>query len=277
MRLDAHQHFWAYDPGEYAWISEAMPQIKRDFLPPDLEPLLAEQSIDACIAVQARQHLEETDFLLRLARQYSSIRGVVGWIDLQSENVEQQVAIYANEPLLKGIRHIVQDEPDERFLLRNTFLRGVNVLKESGLTYDILIYEKHLPVAVQFAEKAGEMPLVLDHIGKPQHIANGPSKAWLQGIKALAELPHVYCKLSGLVTEADWSSWRPDDFRPFLDHVFECFGTDRLMFGSDWPVCLLAAPDYARVYDIISAFMSGLPAEDQAKVFGLNAARFYCL
>lgn len=274
MRLDAHQHFWAYDPQEYAWISDAMPRIRRDFLPSDLEPLLGDHGLDGCIAVQARQSLEETDFLLGLAQQHAVVKGVVGWVDLQSDAVERQLARYAGNSLLKGIRHIVQDEPDERFLLRDTFLRGVNVLKESALTYDILIYEKHLPAAVRFAEKTGEMPLVLDHIGKPL-IANGKSDNWKQGIKALSDLPYVYCKISGLVTEADWSNWKADDFKPFLAHVFDCFGMDRLMFGSDWPVCLLAARHYADVIGIVENFMAGCSAEDKSKVFGLNAARFY--
>lgn len=274
MRIDAHQHFWEYSEENYSWISPAMPQLKRDFLPPDLSPLLAAHSIEGCVAVQARQTEQETDFLLSLAEQHPFIKAVVGWVDLQSADIDQQLAAFTEKPLLKGMRHIVQDEPDERFLLNASFLRGIQALKTYGYTYDLLIYEKHLPVAVTFLEKIGEMPIVLDHIGKPQ-ISASPSKNWKEGIKNIASFPHVHCKISGLVTEANWQKWQDEDFKPYLEWIFDNFGIDRLLFGSDWPVCLLAAPNYTKVVNLVENFMAGCSAEEKARVFGENAGRFY--
>lgn len=274
MKIDAHQHFWYYEPEDYGWISEAMPQLQRDLLPEDLQPLLEQAGFEGCIAVQARQSEDETDFLVTLSQEFSFIRGIVGWVDLQDPGVRERLQYYRQFRAVRGFRHIVQDEPDERFLVGEDFLRGVRMLGEFGYTYDILVYEKHLPVVVEFLEKCPDQPFVLDHLGKPE-IPKGMSERWREGIRAIAAHPNVSCKLSGLVTEADWQHWTPDDFRPFLEHALEAFGPDRLMIGSDWPVCLLAARDYAQVTGIVEDFISPLPAADQEKILGLNAARFY--
>ena len=274
MKIDAHQHFWYYEPEDYGWISEAMPQLQRDLLPEDLQPLLEQAGFEGCIAVQARQSEDETDFLVTLSQEFSFIRGIVGWVDLQDPGVRERLQYYRQFRAVRGFRHIVQDEPDERFLVGEDFLRGVRMLGEFGYTYDILVYEKHLPVVVEFLEKCPDQPFVLDHLGKPE-IPKGMSERWREGIRAIAAHQNVSCKLSGLVTEADWQHWTPDDFRPFLEHALEAFGPDRLMIGSDWPVCLLEARDYAQVTGIVEDFISPLPAADQEKILGLNAARFY--
>ena len=276
MRIDAHQHFWAYDPKEYGWISDEMPQLKQDRLPDDLAPLLSAARFDGCIAVQARQHLEETDFLLSLAADHPFIKGVVGWMDLQSDDLETTLEEYKGQNALKGIRHIVQDEPDDAFLIRPAFIRGVQLLGQQGYTYDILVFEKHLPVVVDFLERCPDQPFVLDHLGKPV-IQGAPSAVWIDHIRAIAEHPNVYCKLSGLVTEADWHSWKAKDFLPYLDHVFEAFGPDRLMIGSDWPVCLLAANDYGQVIDVVRDYLNQLDEEAKAAILGNTAAQFYNL
>ncbi|NRA49550.1 MAG: amidohydrolase family protein [Phaeodactylibacter sp.] len=276
MRIDAHQHFWAYDPKEYGWISDEMPQLKQDRLPDDLAPLLSAARFDGCIAVQARQHLEETDFLLSLAADHPFIKGVVGWMDLQSDDLETTLEQYKGQNALKGIRHIVQDEPDDAFLIRPAFIRGVQLLGQQGYTYDILVFEKHLPVVVDFLERCPDQPFVLDHLGKPV-IQGAPSAVWIDHIRAIAEHPNVYCKLSGLVTEADWHSWKAKDFLPYLDHVFEAFGPDRLMIGSDWPVCLLAANDYGQVIDVVRGYLNQLDEEAKAAILGNTAAQFYNL
>ncbi len=276
MKIDAHQHFWHYDPEAYPWISEAMPQLKRDLLPQDLEPLLKENGYAGCVAVQARQSESETDFLAGLAARFPFIRGVVGWVDLRHSNLAKRLDHFRQNPVIKGFRHIVQDEPDDRFLLDEQFVQGVRMLGEYGFTYDILVYEKHLPVVAEFLEKCPDQPFVLDHMGKPD-IRQGMSGRWKEGIRRIAEHPKVYCKLSGLVTEAEWNAWRADDFLPFLHHVYEAFGPDRLMIGSDWPVCLLAAQNYAQTIGIVEAFLSPLLPETQNNILGENARRFYDL
>jgi L-fuconolactonase len=269
MRLDAHQHFWRYDAKLYDWIGEGMHVLRRDFVPEDLAHELAAAGLDGSIAVQARQDLAETRELLEFAHTSPVVRGVVGWLDLCSETLGAQLDEFAGDTALLGVRHIVQDEPDDNFLLRPDFVRGALQLRERGLTYDILIYAKHLPVARQFAEQLSEQPLVLDHLAKPP-IAAAELEPWATHIRALARCENVMCKVSGMVTEANWGEWKPADFRPFLDVVFEAFGTDRLMFGSDWPVCLLAA-NYGEVYELVREYAGS----DQDALFGGNAARFY--
>ncbi|MFN7117308.1 MAG: amidohydrolase family protein [Saprospiraceae bacterium] len=274
MKIDAHQHFWQYDPVAYQWISDAMPMLKQDRLPEDLLPLLHAQGFDGCVAVQARQSEAETDFLLQLAAQHKEIKAVVGWVDLQGADLELRLQHYRQFPLLKGFRHIVQDEPDDHFLLRDAFIRGVALLHAFGFTYDILVYEKHLPTVIKFLEHFDNQPFVLDHIGKPD-IKEPMKPSWRDAIFTLATYPNLYCKISGLVTEAHWQHWQVADFQPFLEVVFEAFGADRLMIGSDWPVCLLAAPDYDAVIHLVENFTKDLSPADQAKVFGNNAAQFY--
>ncbi|MGC2402008.1 MAG: amidohydrolase family protein [Acidobacteriaceae bacterium] len=273
MRLDSHQHFWHYDPQELAWITEGMEALKGDFLPKDLEPLLAAIHFDGCIAVQARQNLEETRWLLELAGQHSFIKGVVGWVDLRSENLREQLETFTAHPKLAGVRHVLHDEPDDRFMLLPEFRRGIAQLKEFGLAYDLLLFPKHLPFAVQLVEEFPEQRFVLDHIAKPR-IAEGLISPWQGDLQRLAKFPNVYCKLSGMVTEAKWKQWRPDDFHRYLDVVFEAFGAQRLMIGSDWPVCTLSR-EYQPVMQIVTDYLKKLSAELQAAVLGENCLRFY--
>ncbi len=273
MRLDAHQHFWHYSPAEHTWMSDEMAALKRDFLPEDLQPLLAEFLFDGCIAVQARQSLEETRWLLELASQHSFIRGVVGWVDLRSADLSRQLETFASDPKLVGVRHVLQDEADDEFMLRPEFRRGISRLREFNLAYDLLLFPKHLPVAVKLVEEFPDQWFVLDHIAKPR-IAEGIRSPWQQDLRALAESPNVYCKLSGMVTEAKWKHWQLDHFRGYLDAVFDAFGPERLMIGSDWPVCTLSA-DYASTMRIVIDYARQLPESVQAGILGQNCARFY--
>ncbi len=274
MKLDSHQHFWSYDAAQYPWIPPGSP-LHRDWLPDDLAPLLAAPGLDGCIAVQARQTVEESRWLLTLADHAPIIRGVVGWVDLRSERVEEQLAELAPHAKFRGVRHVVQDEPDDRFMLSADFLRGIGKLKAFGLTYDILIFPKQLPAAIELVRRFPEQPFVLDHIAKPA-IKDGTLEPWAAQIRELAKAPNVMCKISGMVTEAKHGAWRAEDFRPYLDVVFECFGVERLMFGSDWPVCLLSG-SYPEVVGLVHDYASHLDAVQQATLFGGNAARFYGL
>ncbi len=236
MLLDSHQHFWNYTEPEYPWIPKGSP-LQRDWLPQDLAPLLAQSGLDASIAVQARQTLGESRWLLNLADHYPLIKGVVGWVDLRSDRVEQQLAELSKHPKFVGVRHVVQEEPDDDFMLGPDFLRGIGRLKQFKLTYDILIYPKQVRAAIELVDRLPEQPFVLDHIAKPS-IRNGTLSPWREQIRELAKSPRVFCKVSGMVTEADHERWKPSDFKPYLDVVFEAFGENRLMYGSDWPVCL---------------------------------------
>jgi L-fuconolactonase len=274
--VDAHQHFWTYDSVQYDWISEEMAVLKKDFGPSDLKPLLEEQGLKGCVAVQARQTEAENDFLLDLALKHPHVLGVVGWLDLQADNLEERLDAYRPFGSLKGIRHIVQAEPDPEFLLRDAFIRGIKLLAKVGLTYDILVFEQQFPAVIRFLERCPDQSFVLDHLGKPK-IDGGPTKNWIEGIRTMAAHPNVYCKLSGLVTEANWKNWEMDDFKPFLEVAVEAFGTDRIMIGSDWPVCLLAAEQYASVIDILAQFSSQWIEEERNLLFGGNAENFYNL
>jgi L-fuconolactonase len=273
MQIDAHQHFWKYSPQEYDWIDDSMSALRRDFLPDDLSPELKSNGFDGSIAVQARQSLEETRWLLELAERTPQILGVVGWVDLRASDIRSQLKFLARNSKLVGVRHIVQSEPDDRFLLQPDFLRGIAVLEEFGLAYDILIYTKHLPVAIEFVQKFQRQRFVLDHLAKPP-IKSGVIDTWARGIRQLAAFPNVYCKVSGLVTEADWRRWTPELIRPYLDVVFDCFGPERLMIGSDWPVCLAAA-SYSRAVELVKTYISERTPQSRAPVLGGNAARFY--
>ncbi len=275
MRVDSHQHYWHYHPVRDAWITDEMGALKRDFLPANLLPELRANGIDACVAVQADQSEGETRFLLDLAESHREIAGVVGWVNLLDEKVEERLEHFSQFEKLRGLRHIVQAEPDDRFLMRKEFLRGIRMLARFGFTYDILIYARHLAVADQFVQQFPEQKFVVDHVAKPQ-IKAGELDDWSRGIRAIAQRPNVWCKVSGLVTEADWKHWTPGDFRPYLDVVFEAFGIDRLMFGSDWPVCLLGG-NYARVKAILDDYTQRFSAIDKEKIFGGNAVSFYGL
>jgi len=272
MKLDSHQHFWSYDAAQYPWIPPGSP-LHRNWLPPDLAPLLATAGLDGCIAVQARQTLEESHWLLELAEHHAIIKGVVGWVDLRSPDVDRDLEALARHPKFAGVRHVVQDEPDVNFMLGAEFLRGIGKLRAHRLTYDILIFPQQLPAAIELARRFPEQPFVIDHIAKP-HIKDGTLEPWRTQIRELAKAPNVLCKVSGLVTEADHALWKPADFMPYLDIVFEAFGEDRLMYGSDWPVCLFAA-SYARMFMLIDDYTRTLSATARGKFFGSNAARFY--
>jgi L-fuconolactonase len=275
MRIDAHVHFWRYDPGEYGWIDGRMGAIRRDFVPEDLAPLAARAGVDGVVAVQARQTLSETAWLLELATRHPLIRGVVGWVDLRSPHARDQLATAAEDERLVGVRHIVQDEPDDRYLLRPDFLRGIAALAEFDLAYDILVHPRHLPVVVEFARHFPAQRFVLDHLAKPD-IRGGALSAWSRDLRALAACPNVMAKLSGLVTEADWSAWSAEDIRPCLDVAFELFGASRLLIGSDWPVCTLAG-EYARVMGVLTDYLAGRPAAERSAVLGDNAVRCWRL
>jgi L-fuconolactonase len=275
LRVDAHQHFWRYDPREYGWIDASMARLRRDFLPADAHGEMARAGFDACVAVQARQTLEETRWLLALADAHPFIAGVVGWVDLQAPDARAQIEQYAAHPKLVGVRHIVQSEADDRFLLRPEFVRGLALLGEFGLAYDLLIYGRHLPVATELAGRFPRQRFVLDHLAKP-NVRGGEIRAWSAEVRTLAACPNVWCKLSGLVTEADWAAWTPAQLRPYLDVAFDCFGPDRLMIGSDWPVCTVAA-DYARTMAVVVEYIADRPAHERDAVLGGNAQRFWNL
>ncbi|MBV7531242.1 amidohydrolase [Chitinophaga sp. sic0106] len=275
MIIDAHQHFWKYDPVKDAWIDDTMEVIRKDFFPEQLLPMLQAHHFHGCVAVQADQSEKETAFLLDLANKHDFIKGVVGWVDLCSPDIEARLAHYAQFPRLKGFRHIVQGEPDPMFLLRDDFCRGILALAQYDFTYDILVYPKQLPAVVEFVKKFPNQRLVIDHLAKPD-FKSGDIETWAAQMREIAASPNVYCKVSGLVTEADWENWHPDHFQPFLEVVLEAFGCDRLMFGSDWPVCLLAA-DYDTVKLIVTNYISKLTPAEQQKIMGGNAIAFYHL
>jgi len=272
MRLDAHQHFWSYDAAQYPWIPPGSP-LHRSWLPDDLAALQRPLGFDGSIAVQARQVVEESDWLLGLADRHAHVQGVVGWVDLRSDRVEADLERLARHPKFVGVRHVVQEEPDDDFMLGKDFQRGISRLAAFGLTYDILIYPKQLPAAIRLVERFSEQPFVLDHIAKP-FIKAGTLEPWAAQLRQLARAPNVYCKVSGMLTEADHQAWRPEQFRPYLDIVFEAFGPARLMYGSDWPVCLFAG-SYEQAYRLVDDYARGLSDAERVGLFGGNAAAFY--
>ena len=274
MKIDSHQHFWDYNPEEYPWMQgEKMNPIRRNFGPGDLWAEQGRVGLDGSIAVQARQSLKESRWLLELAQNDSRLKGVVGWVDLRGPSLEAELEELSPNKKFVGVRHVVHDEPDDQFMLRPEFLRGIGKLHGYGMTYDLLLFPKHLPVAVEVVKQFPEQPFVLDHIAKP-FIKDGGMSPWYRDIAELASFPNVYCKVSGMVTEAAWRAWNKRDFRPYLDIVFDAFGEDRLMFGSDWPVCLLGG-DYAEVVQLVTDYLGDRGAETIEKVMGSNAARFY--
>jgi L-fuconolactonase len=273
-RIDAHQHFWRFEPAEYEWIEDSMAALQRDFLPDDLRPLLDAAGLDGCVAVQTRQSLEETAFLLQLADTHPFIVGVVGWVDLQSADVERQLESAARHAKLVGIRHIVQAEPDG-FMRGAAFRRGIAAMERAGLAYDILIYARQFPEAIELAAAFPGQRFVLDHLGKPDIRGHG-FDAWRRHLDRIAALPNVWAKLSGLVTEAEWSRWTPETLEPYVAAALEAFGAKRLMIGSDWPVCTVAA-DYVTVMKIVRDVMDGRPAAERDAVLGGTACRFWNL
>jgi L-fuconolactonase len=275
LRIDAHQHFWRYSPVDHAWMDGRMAAIQRDFLPEDLQPRLESLGFDGCVAVQARQSLEETRWLLDLADAHPGIRGVVGWVDLRSPAVAGQIAGFASRPRLKGVRHVVHDEPDDRFLLGADFRRGIAALDGTGLVYDLLLFPRHLPIATELVAGFPRQSFILDHLAKPG-IKAGTREPWATDLRRLAAHGHVACKLSGLVTEADWAAWRPADLRPYLDIALEAFGPQRLLIGSDWPVCQLAGAYAETMAAVLDWTVALRPAERDA-ILGGNAVRLYHL
>lgn len=273
-RIDAHQHFWRYDPAEYGWIDDSMAALRRDFLPPDAEIEMRSAGFERCIAVQARQTLEETRWLLGLADRYPFIAAVVGWVDLQSPGVDAQLETFAAHPRLAGVRHIVQAEPDG-FMAGPEFRRGIERIEHFGLAYDILVYARQLPQAAGFAAAFPSGRFVLDHLGKPEIRAGGFDQ-WRRALDRLAALPNVFAKLSGLVTEADWHTWSAASLRPYVDAALDAFGADRLMIGSDWPVCTLAGA-YRDVMAAVVAALDGRTAAERDAVLGGTARRFWNL
>jgi L-fuconolactonase len=271
VNLDAHQHFWRYDPARHSWITPEMGVLRRDWLPEHLRPELRAAGIDATIAVQADSSEQETHFLLDLAESNSEVAGVVGWVDLTADNIRDRLEYFAQFKKLKGFRHVAQSEPDNCFLVREDFLRGVARLEAYDLTYDILIYPRQLPAATELVRRFPGQRFVIDHLAKPL-IKSGEIEPWARWMREIAKSDNVASKLSGVVTEANWTDWAPTDFAPYLNVVFEAFGVDRLMFGSDWPVCLLAA-GYAQVKQLIVDYA----ASDRDKIFWKNGARFYGL
>jgi L-fuconolactonase len=274
IRIDAHQHFWKYGPDTHGWIDDSMAVLKRDFLPKDLAPLLHAADFDGCVAVQAQTNITATEWLLSLADQHEFIRGVVGWVDLCSSAAPADLERLSQHPRLVGIRHVVQSEPDG-FMSREDFRRGIAALAQFDLTYDILIFERQLTEALDLVRAFPDQRFVIDHIAKPD-IKNGSFDAWRAGIEAIAREPNASCKLSGMVTEADWSSWTPAAFEPYLDVVVHAFGPTRCMLGSDWPVCILAG-DYATVTKIVIDYANRLSASERDAILGGTASAFYRL
>lgn len=272
MTIDAHQHFWHYHPVQHEWIDDTMAVIRNNFLPADLRPVLQENNIDGCIAVQADQSEAETNFLVDLASHNVFIKGIVGWVDVRAENIAERLAYYKQLNIVKGFRHVLQGE-EPSFMLQPAFLRGIAALKDFNFTYDILIFPKHLPAAIELVQQNPNQQFVIDHIAKP-YIKAGLIDEWNTDIQAIAQFENVHCKISGMVTEADYHGWKSSDFTPYLDTVVTAFGTKRIMFGSDWPVCLVAA-SYQQMLHIVQQYFSTFSLTEQQDFFGNNAASFY--
>jgi L-fuconolactonase len=275
LRIDAHQHFWRYNPTDYVWMNDAMGVLRRDYLPDDLEPLLNAAGMDASVAVQARQMVEETAWLLRLADRHAFILGVVGWVDFASPELEAQLERFGAHPKLKGVRELIHDMADVDYALSAEHVRAMSLLARSRLTYDLLLRPPHLRPATVLVDRFPNQPFVVDHIAKPD-IASGATAPWERDLRALAQRPNVSCKLSGMVTECDWRRWRPEQIRPYLEIVLDAFGSERVMIGSDWPVCTLAGA-YGPVMGVVTEFVSALSETERERILGGNCARFYHL
>jgi L-fuconolactonase len=274
MRIDAHQHFWKFDPVRDSWITSEMQVIRKNFLPTDLYPLLQQESMNGCIAVQASQSEAETDFLVQLSTEYEFVKGVVGWVDLKSDRLGDRLTHFAQFKSIKGFRHIVQSEP-QGFLLDYHFIDGVKQLERFNFSYDLLIYPHQLEESVSFIKQLPHQRIMIDHLAKP-YIKRKEMDRWKKGMDRCASFDNTWCKLSGLITEGDWLNWDQSDFWPYLEFVLEAFGADRVVFGSDWPVCLLAA-SYQEVIALVEDFIAPLTGEEKRKIMGENAVRFYNL
>jgi len=272
--IDSHQHFWKYHPQNHAWINDDMKIIQKDFLPEELSSIFVKEQIDGCVSVQVDQTEAETQFQIELAKDNPFIKGVVGWINLMNPSIEAALEKYHDQPIVKGFRHILQGEV-KAFMLQPEFINGLKALDKKNYTYDLLIYHHQIPEALELLKNLGELKIVVDHIAKPD-IKNSHIAEWSKNIKALAKYPNVHCKISGMTTEADWKNWTAEDLTPYLDIVVEAFGTNRLMFGSDWPVCLVAST-YDQWLTTVKNYFSSFTKEEQAKIFASNCESFYTL
>jgi L-fuconolactonase len=275
MKIDSHQHFWHYDERTHDWITPDMAVIRRNFQPADLAVEYAANGIDGCVAVQAEQTEAENGRLIEMAAGYSFIKGVVGWIDLQAKNIEDRLQYYNEIPIIKGFRHVLQSETQRDFMLSSPFMHGIGKLQSYNYTYDLLIFPDQLEYSNRLVASFPNQKFVLDHIAKPS-IKSGDIDQWKKEIRKIAAHPNLFCKVSGMVTEADWKIWTAADLKPYLDVVVEAFGPGRLMFGSDWPVCLVAAT-YRDVLGVVVNYFSSFSDDEKRSIFGLNAARFYNL
>ena len=275
MIIDSHQHFWNYEPEKHSWIDDEMSVIRRDFLSDDLQKVFAENGVDACVAVQADQTTEETNFLISIAENNNFIKGVVGWVNLRSESIEEDLLKYKKYDVVKGFRHVVQGEQDHNFMLRPEFLRGIELLGKYDLCYDILIFPHQLGAALELVKKFPYQKFVIDHIAKP-YIKDGFFEGWAVMMREIAKHQNVYCKISGMITEAGYKTWTTEQVHPYMKLVLESFGAGRVMYGSDWPVCLVAG-NYSMVKALVTDFISDLSQEQQNAIMGGNAAKFYNL
>ena len=272
--IDSHQHFWNYDATRHDWINEEMRAIRKDFLPEQLSPILKENNVDGCVSVQVDQTTEETDFLLALAKEHSFIQGVVGWVDLRASNLEDTLENYRDAKALKGFRHIIQGQA-AGFMLQPNLIQGLKKLATRNYTYDLLIYAHQLKEANELIKQVTELPIVIDHVAKP-NIKDSEMEDWKKEITALAKYPNVYCKISGMATEANWETWTMAGLQPYLDTVVAAFGTERIMFGSDWPVCLVAS-SYAKWLNGVQKYFKTFSSTEQELIFADNAIKFYKL
>lgn len=275
LRIDSHQHFWKYNPVRDQWINESMLAIQHDFLPEDLQPVLQRNGIDGCVVVQSDQSTEENFFQLKNAMAHEFIKGIVGWIDLCALNIDEQLQYYRQFEKMKGFRHVLQGEKQRDFMLKSEFRRGISLLSKYNFTYDLLVLPDQLKYTNDFVSFFSDQLFVIDHLAKPL-IKSKEISSWRKDMMELARHEHVYCKVSGMITEADWHSWQPSDLIPYMDVIVECFGIKRLMFGSDWPVCLLAG-SYEKMLQVVSDYFSSFSKQEQELFFGGNAIRFYKL
>jgi L-fuconolactonase len=275
--IDSHQHFWQLSkPFDYTWLNApGLAALRRDYLPQNLELHLRQVGVDRSVFVQTQHNLEETRWGLALAEEHDFIAGVVGWVDLASENCEEQLLKFKDHPKFVGIRHVTQDEPDDDFIIRDGVIRGLQVLEKHSVPFDLLFYVKHLQHAATLAEQLPDLPMVIDHLAKPR-IKDQAIDDWIENFRAAARYPNVYCKLSGMITEADWKDWSPADLRPYVETALEVFGPERCMFGSDWPVCELAG-SYEQVHTALAQVLGGLGESETRQILGETAAKFYRL
>ena len=273
MVIDSHQHFWKYKPSKHKWIDDSMSLIRKDFMPSDLKKVYDKNKIDGCIAIQADQTLKETNFLLDLSKENTFIKGIVGWVDLRASNIDNTLEYYSKYKKIKGFRHVVQDEADHNFLLRPEFLRGISYLEKYNYVYEILIFPHQLETTLEFVKKFPNNKFIIDHIAKP-YIKNGLYDEWARLMSEISKCENVFCKMSGMITEADYNLWTPEQITPYMDLVLTSFGSKRILFGSDWPVCLVAG-SYKKVKELVTNFISKLSENEKTNIMGKNAINLY--